>query len=104
MSNIIGGLAPRGTVTDAMNSGYELLTSFGVYTLQIDQRTFVYVAGLNDDGISVFELKADGPLKSIQNIQDTASLELNDVANFTSATVNGVTYLYSNAEKDDGIS
>ena len=32
------------------------------------------------------------------------ALELNGVANFTSATVDGVTYLYSNRLGDDGIS
>jgi len=103
MSNIITGLVPRSTATDA-TSGYQLDNAFGLYTLTLTSGTFVYVAGLHDDGISVFELGPDGSLTNVQNVQDNPTLELNDVANFTSATVGGVTYLYANAERDDGIS
>ena len=55
MSNIITGLVPRSTATDA-TSGYQLDNAFGLYTLTLTSGTFVYVAGLKDDGISVFEL------------------------------------------------
>lgn len=102
MAVIIGALAPRTTVgaSGVPNPG----DAYGVHTLALGVRTFVYATGVNGDGISAFKLGASGSLTSIQTIADDRVLELNGAANFASVTVGGATYLYVNADIGDGIS
>ena len=102
MAILIGGLAARTTVTDT--DTLELAGALGVHALTVGGRTFVYVAGRADFGLSVFELGSDGSLTSVQTLRENDTLELREASNFASATVGGVTYLYANATVDDGIS
>lgn len=105
MAVLIGGLAPRTTVID--DNTLQLMGSFGVHTLSVGESTFLYVAGFQDDGVSAFELGADGSLTNIQNIDGgppTGPLEIDQAANFASVAVGGTSYLYVNGADDDGIS
>lgn len=78
--------------------------AFGVETVTVGSRVFVYAAGVYDDGVSVFELSRNGALSFVQTVGDTNSTALNGASNFTSATVNGTSYLYVNGSADSGIS
>lgn len=102
MAVLIGDLVLVTTISD--DNRVQLETPYGVQTVQIGDATFVYVAGLHDDGISAFGLRVDGSVTSLQNIRDNDQLNLAGAANFASAKVGGTSYLYVNAARDDGIS
>ena len=97
----MGALRPGPPSTD--DNTLQLEGSFGVHTLSVGESTFVFVAGFQDDGISAFELGADGSLTNLQNIDGgppTGPLEIDQAANFASATVGGTSYLYVNGADD----
>ncbi|MGD9618049.1 MAG: hypothetical protein AB7H90_16785 [Alphaproteobacteria bacterium] len=97
-----GGLELRSSVTDTAATA--LNGVFGLEIVAIDGKRFVYAAGKEDDGLTVFELGADGSLTSIQTIGDTGTTALNGAYNLISATISGQTYLYVNSIIDNGIS
>ena len=87
MAVLIGGPTPLSTTTDTADpAGLQLVGAFGVHTLTLEERTFVYVSGRLDNGVSVFELNADGSLSHVQDIHDNAALELEGAASITSIT------------------
>ena len=110
MSVQIQGLTARFTVSEPSvrgGTGLELYGAFGVYTLTLGTKTYVYVAAHEDHGLSVFTLGADGALTSVQNLSDsgsTTALELVGASQITSATLASGTYLYVNSAIDDGLS
>ena len=57
-----GTLTSRANVDDSANAAYELQGARDVETLTIGTRTFLFVAGSNDAGISVFEIANNGTL------------------------------------------
>lgn len=102
MAVLIGSITPRSTVT---NSGSSQLTGArDLHAVTMGDDTYVYVAGLVGDGITRFELGANGALTGGASIPDTAALELQGSVSFASATVGSSTYLYVNGFDDDGIS
>lgn len=106
MAVVIGDVVSRTTVTNDQFERLQLEGAFGVHTVAIGDRTFVYVAGFRDGGISAFELGDGGSLARVQDVDndDAPELELLAPANFASAVVGGKTYLYVNGGADDGIS
>ena len=102
MAVFVGGLVNRANVADA--GALELDGANDVHTLSILGRTFVYVTGYTDDGISVFELLSNGTLTNVQNIPDTAALLLDGAGAIASAEIGGSTFLYINSATDNGIS
>lgn len=100
----IGSLRLRDVETNA-TSGVGLVGAFGVYTLRLGSKTYAYVAGHEDDSLSVFVLRSDGSLDRIQTIYDGGTpLELNAASQIVSAAVDGTNYLYVNAAIGDGLS
>ncbi|MGB9365254.1 MAG: hypothetical protein WCE79_04490, partial [Xanthobacteraceae bacterium] len=91
-------------VTDA--GGLELDGAFGVTTAVVNGTTYLFVAGQQDDGISVFSVAANGTLTNAFNIDDAsnAALELDGARHVTTAVVGGTTYLFATGNIDDGIS
>lgn len=102
MAVVVGDWVNRFNLSD--DATLELRGIGGVHSLSVDSRTFVYATGFLDDGLSGFELHADGTLTDVANISDDDMLRINDASQFTSATVDGVTYLYVNGTRDWGIS
>lgn len=98
----IGAIEARSTITATDVS--ELTGTRDVHVVTMDDRTFVYVAGLIGDGIRSFELGADGSLKGGTSLADDATLELWGAISFSSMVIGGNTFLYVNGFDDDGIS
>jgi 6-phosphogluconolactonase (cycloisomerase 2 family) len=89
-------------VTD--DATLELSIAEAVATASIGGTTYLFAAGFFDDGVSVFSVAADGTLTNVDNVTDDATLELDGVAGLTTAVVGGVTYLFTAALLDDGVS
>ena len=91
--------------TDVFDAGaLELDGAEDAATATVDGRTFVFVAGRGDDGLSVFELAGNGLVSSVQNVVDDAALELDGAWGVATATVAGATYLIASGSEDDGLS
>jgi hypothetical protein len=102
MAVLIGSITPRATVTNSGSA--ELTGARDLYAVTMGDQTYVYVAGLVGDGITRFNLGANGSLTNSASIPDTATLEIAGAVSFASASVGGSTYLYVNGFDDDGIS
>ncbi len=76
----------------------------GVTTAAIGGTTYVFVAGSDDDGVSVFALGADGALTNVANVSDDATLNLQGARSVTTAVVGGTTYLFVAGNLDHGVS
>jgi 6-phosphogluconolactonase (cycloisomerase 2 family) len=70
----------------------------------VNGTTYLFVAGGRDNGISSFSVASDGTLTNVENIVDTATLELDNATTLTTAVVNGTTYLFVGGFDDDGVS
>ena len=97
-----GTLANVTNVTD--DSSLELDNAQSVTTAEVDGTTYLFVAGFNDSGVSVFNVANDGMLSSRVNVTDAGDLELNGAASVTTAVVSDTTYLFVAGFTDDGVS
>src|SRR4051794_9060466 len=84
-----GSLALKSSVTDSAATALNLVT--GLETVQIGGKTFVYAAGNLDDGVTAFELGANGSLTAIQTVGDTGTTALNGAARIVSVIIGGQT-------------
>src|SRR2546423_977752 len=66
--------------------------------------TYLFVAGENDDGVSVFSVAANGTLTNVFNVTDDATLKLNGAYDLTTEVYGGTTYLYVAGNLDSGVS
>jgi 6-phosphogluconolactonase (cycloisomerase 2 family) len=101
-------VGPTGTLTNVGNVSddgtLELAQAAGVATAVVGGTTYLFVAGLVDDGVSVFSVAADGTLTNVDNVGDDATRELNGAIGVTTAAIAGTTYLFVTGLFDDGIS
>ncbi|MGH6735227.1 MAG: hypothetical protein ACRECX_04000 [Methyloceanibacter sp.] len=86
------------------NATLELDGAFTVTTAVVGGTSLLFVGGVDDDGISVFSVSANGTLTNVANVADNATLELEGVASLTTAVVGGTTYLFAAGITDDGVS
>ena len=70
----------------------------------INGTTYLFVAGADDDGLSVFAVGADGALTNVTNVSDDATLLLDRVIGVTTVTMNGQTYVIAASNNDSGVS
>ncbi|URK89214.1 hypothetical protein LP421_30100 (plasmid) [Rhizobium sp. RCAM05350] len=75
-----------------------------VTSATVGGNAYVFAAGTNDDGISVFRVAGDGQLTSVVNLADTGTSELDGVKGLTTAVIGGNTYLFATGGIDDGLS
>ena len=73
-------------------------------TAVVGGNTYLFVAGLVDDGVSVFAVAPDGTLTNVDNVSDDATRELNGAIGVTTAVIAGITYLFVMGLFDDGVS
>ncbi len=99
-----GTLTNVHNVDDADDATLELQGAFSVTTATIGATTYLFVAGLSDDGVSVFSIADDGTLTNVHNEPDDATLALNAPRSVTTATIGGAPYLFVAGEIDDGVS
>ena len=82
----------------------ELDGAFSVTTAVVADMTYLFVAGINDNGVSVFRVDDGGLLASVHNVTDVGSLELNAAISVTTAVVADTTYLFVAGSSDNGVS
>ena len=101
-------VAADGTLTNVDNvtddATLELDGAFAVTTAVVGGTTYLFVAGFDDDGVSVFSVAADGTLTNVDNVTDDGALELDGAIVVTTAVVGGTTYLFVTGQVDDGVS
>ena len=99
-----GMLANVTNVDDANDSNWELDGAQSVTTAVVAGTTYLFVAGSDDSGVSVFSVANDGMLANVTNVPDVGSLELDGAYSVTTAVVAGTTYLFVSGAFDDGVS
>jgi len=92
----------RDNVTD--NATLNLNDARGATTAVVGGTTYLFVAGSDDDGISVFAVGTDGTLANVANVADQGALRLDGASSVATAEVGGTTYLFVAGFTDDGIS
>ena len=97
-----GALANVANVTD--DATLELNGAISVTTAVVADTTYLFVAGADDDGVSVFRVGDTGALANVTNVTDDAMLELNGAVSVTTAVVADTTYLFVAGFDDDGVS
>jgi 6-phosphogluconolactonase (cycloisomerase 2 family) len=101
-------VANNGMLTNVANVNDDATLNLGsprsVNTVVITGNTYLFVAGLSDNGISVFSVANDGMLANVANVSDAGALELLGAFSSTSAAIGGTTYLFVAGILDDGIS
>src|ERR1044072_1903924 len=76
----------------------------GLSTTVLNGTTYLFVAGADDDGLSVFAVGADGALTNAANATDDATLQLDRVIGVTTVVMNGPTYVIAASNNDSGVS
>lgn len=88
--------------TDVVDDGPALFLRdvFDVHTVQVGSKTFVYAGSSYEDGISAFQLSAQGKLTSVDTVLDDADLNLNYVTDLDSVEVDGTSFLIATGYYD----
>ena len=92
----VDGTLTAGTTT----SDSDTINLFGARDLAvaaIGQTTYLFVAGIFDNGISVFSIANNGALTNTDNVSDADNLYLDEVDTLTTAVVGTTTYLFTGA-------
>jgi 6-phosphogluconolactonase (cycloisomerase 2 family) len=101
-------VAADGTLTNVDNvtddATLELGGAVGVTTAVVGGTTYLFVAGIGDDGVSVFSVAADGTLTNADNVTDGGPRQLNGAFAVTATVVGGITYLFVTGNADSGVS
>src|SRR4029077_16628315 len=74
--NNVGLLVSRDDVDDGDDADFELDGAFSLTTTTIGTSTFLFVAGLLDDGVSVFSVGDNGDLTNVDNVDDADDTDL----------------------------
>ena len=72
----------------------------GITTTKIDNNTYLFVSGEQDDGFSVFSVDNNGVINDITNVSDAAGLNLGRAGSLITTEVEGKTYLFVSGEQD----
>ncbi|KRA66514.1 hypothetical protein ASD79_04420 [Caulobacter sp. Root655] len=75
-----------------------------VASATVGGNAYLFTAGTNDDGISVFRVRGDGSLAAVTDLDDTGTFELDGVKGLTTAVIGGNTFLFAAGSVDDGVS
>ena len=101
-------VANNGSLNNVNNvnddSSLKLDGARSVTTAEVGGMTYLFVAGYDDDGVSVFSVANNGSLNNVTNVSDNSSLLLNGTLSVTTAEVGGMTYLFVAGYLDDGVS
>ncbi|MCH9665633.1 MAG: beta-propeller fold lactonase family protein [Gammaproteobacteria bacterium] len=95
-----GSLANVDNVDDTGNPDYELGGAFSVAVSEVEDSSYLFVAGYNDDGVSVFRIAADGSLTNVDNVADNDILHLNAAISVTVAEVGDSSYMFVASQMD----
>ena len=99
-----GVLTSTDNVNDADNAALLLDGVNALASAVVGTRTFLFTASLVDNGVSVFEIAADGTLTNADNVSDDGTLNLAGADAITTVKIAGITYLFVGGVNDDGFS
>ncbi len=101
-------VSAEGFLTNVFNvtddATLKLFNASALATAAIAGTTYLFAAGFDDDGVSVFGVAPDGTLVNVANISDAGSLELSGPSGLTTTVVGGNTYLTVAGADDSGLS
>ena len=101
-------VASSGALTSVFNIDDDLTVALNgaisLSTAVVSGTTYLFVAGVDDDGVSVFSVASSGALTSVFNIADDETLALNGAQSVSTAIVSGTTYLFVAGFSDNGVS
>ena len=102
-------VSDNGALTSFVNQSDDDITlklrgAASVTTAVVGNRTFLFVAGLNDNGVSVFSVANNGMLTSVANQADDNTLLLRGATSVATVAVGRTTYLFVAGFSDDGVS
>ena len=101
-------VAANGHLTNVFNlpddGTLKLDNAVGLSTAVLGGTTYLFVAGADDDGLSVFAIGADGALTNVANVTDDTTLQLDRVIGVTTVVMNGQTYVIAASNNDSGVS
>ena len=86
------------------NVTFNLDNPRSIATTQISDKTFLFLSGYEDDGVSSFSISIDGTLTNIDNIGDATNYELDGAASLTTTQISDKTFLFVAGRIDDGLS
>ena len=99
-------VADGGTLTNVANvddSDYLLNGARSVSTAQIGNNTYLFVAGFDDNGVSVFNVDSSGDLRNVANVTDNDDYKLGGASSVSTAQIGNNTYLFVAGQgEDDG--
>ena len=99
-----GTLTNTDNVNDADNAALLLDGVNALATAVVGTKTFLFTASSTDNGISVFEVAANGTLTNADNVSDNGTLNLAGASAITTVKIAGITYLFAGGGGDDGFS
>ena len=101
-----GTLDNVANVSDNENSNYQLDGAVSVITKQLGDSVYLFVSGINDNGVSVFKVGADGTLDNVVNVDDSenSNYQLGGARAMSIASIENRTYLFVAGQFDSGIS
>ena len=104
--NNVGLLVNKDNVDDGADADFQLAGAFALTTTTIGTKTFLFVAGIVDDGVSVFDVDSNGDLTNVDNVDDADDVDLllDGAFAVTTAKVGDKTFLFTAAVTDNGIS
>ena len=97
-----GNLTSITNVSDDAN--LQLDGAASVTTATVGSTNYLFVAGVDDNGVSVFSVANNGMLTSVHNVPDNDNLKLGGATSVTTTTVGSTTYLFVVGFFDNGVS
>ncbi len=93
-------------IDDEDNPNYQLEGAGAITTTRVGENTYLFVAGWNDEGISVFQIANNGKLSYVDSVddKDNPNYQLDKIQDITSAEINGNTYLFAGGWGGNSIS
>ena len=70
----------------------KLALTTDVETMVVGGTTYLFSGGVNDNGVSVFAVGADGALTNVDNVTDDATSKIQGPQGLATATVDGNAY------------
>ena len=99
-----GSLTNTDNVDDGEDGDLLLDGVHAMATAVVGTRTFLFTASSVDNGISVFDVAADGTLTNVDNVDDDGTFNLAGAGAITTINIAGITYLFAGGFDDDGFS
>ncbi|MCH9665048.1 MAG: beta-propeller fold lactonase family protein [Gammaproteobacteria bacterium] len=82
----------------------QLQGATSVTVAEVNGSSYLFVAGVTDDGVSVFSVGDNGSLANVDNVADEGDLELDGATSVAVAEVGNSSYLFVTSQMDGGVS